>query len=458
MKKIYIAIAIFTLITMVSSMVFAATTEKFEVVDEQVCTIKLNDYSKFEKKMTTYDLNKKQVTIQLKITNDSVENMPTGEVMLVLDNSNSMKTDTTPTRQEMVYSSAKSLITKMLKDNSKLKVGIVSFSSNTDNSKWGQINNDAALISNLSNDAAALNSAIDTITTDGPRTDLDAGITLASQYFSAENNKKYIIILTDGVPNLALGLSSDDQGYGDNVINKTKSTLEALKNSYNIITMLTGVNENADAQLSVPAYTFGEIIDKLFGNAENPTVDSFYNIQDDKIEETIVDKIYQDLLPQSQSITDIKINDFFPQEIVDNFDFAYISEPTKGTITQSIDDKNKIVWSIDELKSGETATVQYTLTLKDKYDSSIVNKILDTNEKVDITYKDFDGTDQSKTSDDTPKVKITVPLKGEDPTTAKTPINNAGKVTLGLLVVSLLAFTAFYGTGIFKINHDMKKQ
>ena len=110
MKKIFIALAIILIFTMFSSMVYAATTETFEVVDDQVCTIKINDYCDFEKKMTSYDLSKRQVTIQLKVTNNSVSNQPTGEIMLVLDNSNSMNTNTTPTRQELVYSSAKSLI------------------------------------------------------------------------------------------------------------------------------------------------------------------------------------------------------------------------------------------------------------------------------------------------------------------------------------------------------------
>lgn len=455
MKKLYMAIAIFTLIIMVSSIVFAATTEKFEVVDEQVCTIKLNDYSKFEKKMIDYNLEKRQVTLQLKITNDSIANQPTGEVMLVLDNSKSMQTETTPTRQEMVYNSAKSLIEKMLKDNNNLKVGIVRFSTDSDSTKEGSLS-DASLVSALTNDSNSLINAINGIEADGDRTDLDAGLTIASQNFSSENTNKYIVVLTDGVPNVALDY--DKVYYSDDVVNKTKTKLQTLSSSYKIITMLTGVDENDVITTPGNNSLAKDYIPRVFGTTTNPTAGKFYYIDDTDIEQTIITNIFNDLLPQSQSITNIKINDFFPKEIVDNFDFAYISEPSKGTITQSIDNENKIVWSIDELKSGETATVQYTLTLKDKYDSSIVNKILDTNEKVDITYKDFDGTDKTKTSDETPKVRITVPLKGKDPTTAPTPISPAGKATLGLLVVSLLAFATFSGTGIFKINHDTKKQ
>lgn len=455
MKKFSVAFTIFAIVIMLSSIVFAATTETFEVVDDQICTIKINDYCNFEKKMTSYDLNKRQVTIQLKITNDSIADQPTGEVMLVLDNSNSMKTETTPTRQEMVYNSAKSLIEKMLKDNNNLKVGIVRFSTDSDVLKEGTLS-DASLVSELTNDSTSLINAINNIDANGFRTDLDAGLTVASQNFSSENTNKYIIVLTDGVPNVAIDY--DKVYYSDNVVNKTKTKLQTLSNSYKLITMLTGVSENDLITTPGGNSLAKDYVAKVFGTTTNPTAGKFYYIDDTQIEQTIINDIYADLLPQSQSITDIKINDFFPKEIVDNFDFAYVSEPTKGTITQSIDNDNKIVWSIDELKSGETATVQYTLTLKDNYDSSIVNKILDTNEKVDITYKDFDGTDKTKTSDETPKVRITVPLKGEDPTTATTPINKAGKATLGLLVISLFVFAGLSGTGILKINHDIKNQ
>ena len=381
--------------------------------------------------------------------------------MLLLDNSVSMleTSSTGAIRADLVYNSAKNLVTKMLTGNDKLKIGIASFSCKDD---IGGTAEDAKLVSELTDNLSTLTSAIDTtkptLETGGSKTNLDAGLKLADQYFSSANNNKYIIVLTDGVPNIAVG---NNDIYSPAVTNQTKNTLQSLAQKYKIISMLSGVSysdtERPRLEETYPD-TFNQIIAKVFGTTDEPTAEKFYYVTEEKIEETVNQKIYDDLLPQSQSITNIKINDFFPKEIVDNFDFAYISEPSKGTITQSIDNENKIVWSIDELKSGETATVQYTLTLKDNYDSSIVNKILDTNEKVDITYKDFDGTDKTKTSDETPKVRITVPLKGKDPTTAPTPISPAGKATLGLLVVSLLAFAAFSGTGIFKINHDTKKQ
>ncbi|MBR3163299.1 MAG: VWA domain-containing protein [Clostridia bacterium] len=462
MKKLFLAISLITLIVMTASVVFAATTDKFEVVDDQVCTIKINDYCDFEKKMISYDLEKRQVTIQLKITNNSIVDKPNGEVMLVLDDSNSMneQTSTGKQRGELVFGAAKALVTKLLSNSDNVKIGIVKFSTNPDLDLEGTIQ-DASLVSELTNNESDLLSAIDNIEKIGIRTDLDSGLTLATNYFSNENTNKYIVVLTDGVPNVALDLGKTNQGYKDSVINKTKSTLQSLAENYNIITMLTGIS-NADSEATGSTYTYGQIIEKVFGTADNPTAGKFYYISDSQIENTVNNDIYSDLLSKPQAITDIKINDYFPQEIVDNFDFAYVSEPTKGTISQSIDSENKIVWSLDNLGSGETATVQYTLTLKDNYSSDIVNRVLDTNEKIDITYKDFDGTNKNKTSDDTPKVKITqikTPdnTPSNDPTTSNTILPKAGSTTIMTIILILTCAAGISGIKMFKLNNIIHK-
>ena len=75
-----------------------------------------------------------------------------------------------------------------------------------------------------------------------------------------------------------------------------------------------------------------------------------------------------------------------------------------------ISEDNKVItWNLEELAPGESKALKFDLVLKEEFDESIIDKILDTNEKVDITYKDFDGTDESKTSDVTPKIKLVAP-------------------------------------------------
>ena len=411
MKK-SVFITLFLILILITNISFADyETVTMTVVEEPVCTIEIGENSKFEKKLVEKNLNNKEVTLQLQVTNEETSLQPTGEIMLVIDNSMSMEetVDGTTTREDLVIESANTLVNTILDGNEHLKVGVVSFSTNADVSKEGTIE-DANLVSDLSSDPQALVSAISNIQYTGPRTDLDSGLSLASQYFTEEDNNKYVIVLTDGVPNVALNY--DGIYYSDDVINKTKAQLQALDTAgYNVITMLTGIS-NPD---SVPATrqddkTYGDIIEEIFGTESAPTVGKFYYVQDSEIEQTITDDIYNDLLPIEQVLTDIVITDYFPQEIIDNFDFAYVSEPNIGNISAEVNpENNSITWTISELRPGETATVQYKLSLKEDFDSSIVGKILDTNEKVDISYTDLDGETVEDTSDVTPKLKLTEP-------------------------------------------------
>ena len=432
-KKIFITL--FLLLILIANLSFASyNTVTMTVVEEPVCNIELGENSKFEKKLVAKDMNKKEVTIQLQVVNNEKSIKPTGEIMLVIDNSDSMldEVDNT-TREELVVNSAKTLVNNLLKDNDNLKIGVVSFSSNTDVSKEGTIE-DASLVSELSNDVAKLNNSISNIKYNGPRTDLDAGITLAKQYFSAEKNNKYMIVLTDGVPNIAIDF--DKNYFSDDVIKKTYTALANVeKNNISLITMLTGISEPDKKPLPSVDKTYAQIISEIFGTQEKPTAGKFYYIQDDKIEETITKDIYNDLLPIEKSLKDIKIVDYFPKEIIDNFEFAYVQNSNIGNISAEVDKTtNSITWTIPELKSGQTATVQYKLKLKENFSSSIVDKILDTNEKVDITYTDFDGKNQSKTSDVTPKLKLTEP---------PVELPKAGKPLIIAICVSLVGILVY---------------
>ena len=446
-KKIFLGL--FLILILIANISMASySTVQMEVVEEPVCTIELGDNASFEKKLVSKDLANKEVTLQLQVVNNEQAAKPTGELMLVLDNSNSMNEhtvegdDQSPTRKDLIFESAKTLVSNLLEGNDNLQVGIVSFSSNTDVSQEATAA-DANLVSNLSSDANTLNSAIDNIEADGPRTDLDAGITLASEQFTETDNNKYMIVLTDGVPNIALG--HNNPYYSNDVINTTKAKLQELDGQgINITTMLTGINnENLEGTGNEDSKTYGQIINEIFGTEENPTVGNFYYVTDDEVEQTITNDIYNSLLPVSQSYTDIVIKDYFPKEIIDNFDFAYVSNANIGTISAQVDTTdNSITWTIPELASGQTATVQYTLKLKQDFDSSIVNKLLDTNEKVDITYKDFNGTDQAKTSDVTPVLKLTEP-PAELPKAGTTMLVTLVVVAAGLLIFSIIKLNSF---------------
>ena len=442
-KKIFLGI--FLILIFIANMSFASySTVKMEVVEEPVCTIQIGENSKFEKKLINKDLTNKEVTLQLQVTNEEENSKPTGELMLVLDNSDSMNELVEPdneqsqSRKDLIFESAKTLVSNLLEGNDNLQVGIVSFSSNADVSKEATLE-DANIVSPLSNDATELNNAISNIEANGPRTDLDAGITLASEQFTETDNNKYIIVLTDGVPNIALNYNNPY--YSDDVINETKTKLQQLESQgISITTMLTGIED--EDYVPVGIKTYGEIINEIFGTEENPTTGNFYYVTDDEVEKTITNDIYNSLLPVSQSYKNIVIKDYFPQEIIDNFEFAYVSDANIGEISAEVDTTdNSITWTIPELASGQTATVQYTLKLKENFDSSIVNKLLDTNEKVDITYDDFNGDNKEETSDVTPVLRLTEPPAVLPYAGTTTFLIIAGIIVVGTLIFSYIKFS-----------------
>ncbi len=437
MKKRFF-ITIFLLLILLANISFASySTVTMEVVEEPICTIEIGENSKFEKKLISKDLSNKEVTLQLQVTNGEIANKPTGEIMLVIDNSDSMATEISgKTRKDLVFESAKALVSNLLKDNDNLKIGIVSFSTNYPSE--GTID-DATLESALSSDSTTLNNAISNIQTNGSRTDLQAGLLLASQQFTKTDNNKYMIVLTDGVPNVAI---NDINYYSDTVIQKTKQQLlDISTNKVNIITMLTGITNKTNIPNGATK-SFGTIISEVFGTEQNPTAGKFYDITDDKIEETITTDIYNSLVPESKSYKNITIVDYFPAEIINNFEFAYVSQANIGNISAKVDtSNNSITWTIPELANGETATVQYKLKLKENFDNNIVNKILNTNQKVDITYTDFNDNQQAKTSDVSPKIKLTEPPAVLPKAGITTLLITFGILAIGLSIFSLTKLT-----------------
>lgn len=445
-KKIFIT-TLLLLILLVNVSFASYSTVTMTVVEEPICTIQLSDNSKFEKKLISKDLQNKEVTLQLQVTNEEKSNKPTGEIMLVLDNSDSMKleTSTGTVRKDLIFESAKTLVSNLLKDNENLKIGVVSFSTNTDVSKEGTTE-DAEVVSKLSNDSNALLNSISSIEATGPRTDLEAGLEIASGEFTKTDNNKYMIVLTDGVPNVALNYNK--VYYSDDVITKTKTKLEALKTAnVDVITMLTGIDKPEQVPAGVTK-SYNQIITEIFGTQENPTVGTFYYVTDDKVESTIKNDIYNSLVPEEKTLKDIKVVDYFPKEIIDNFDFSYVSNANIGEISTTVDKaNNSITWNIPSLASGQTATVQYKLKLKENFDSNIVNKILNTNEKVDVTYTDLDNKSQAKTSDVSPKLKLTEPP-------ARLP--KAGTTTFVAIAILAAGLLVFSITKLTILNNKMK--
>ena len=464
MKK-KIALTIFLIIMMMTTSVFATAKSadvKMEVVEDNVCTIKLNEKANLEKKLVEYDLDKHQVTLQLKVNNAAEAKIPSGEMMLVIDSSNSMdqKVDDNTTRKELVLNSANKLVESLLKANpTTLKIGVVTFSTSSQKDENGNLiigtEADAQKVCDFTNNVQTLKSKISAIEGTGQYTNLDSGLKLAKSQYTSEDNNKYMIVLTDGLPNIAIGYNdlTSYKGLTD-VITATKATLKSLDN-VDVMTMLTGI-DTEDATFRMEGenkYTYGQVIQEVFGTESKPTVGKFYKINDNQIEKTITETIYRELLPVENALTDIVVKDYFPEYIVNNFEMTYVEGIDTSNVSAKIDtETNSITWNLAKLGANQSATIQYRLTLKDEFDDKIIGEILDTNDSVEVTYKDFDGSTKTEKSDVTPKIKLTKIEVPVDNTVAPEPIPKAGSPMFIVGMILVVAVAMFFGYKSRKIK------
>ena len=396
----------------------AQGTTSLEIVEDTVCHIDVGGIGEFEKKITDYDATEKSVTLTLTMTNtkEVEESYKDVEIFFVIDNSSSMVESYIgdKTRKQAVIDSANSLVDKLFASNPNVKIGVVGFSSldTTAGETEGTIN-DATLRLELSNSQDDVKGAITNLSNldVGPRTNIEAGLTIAQENFSDEENvNRYVVLLTDGVPN------NDTNGtfgtYSGVVATRTKAKLEEMENAG---TQIVAAMINLDSETIEPTTgkTYRALAEEIFVTEENPTTSAYFYVPDDEVEDTIVNDIFNNLVVTTDNtLRNITITDYFPQEIIDNFNFEYVASPNIGEVSQSIDTtNNSITWNIELLSEGEVATLVYKLTLKDDYDEEIIDQILPTNTHVDITGEN-NGEQIDSTSDESP----TIVVKYEEPT------------------------------------------
>ena len=306
-KKICLSTILMTLImliTMVTSVYAANEDVTLVKVKDNVCTIKLGDDGEVIKQLISVDNEKKEATLQINVKNlkSKEEEIQPTEMFLVIDDSKSMSDNTLSsgkTRKEAVFTAAKTLAKQILEEQPSTKIGVVSFSSNSEISKEGTLE-DAKLVIEPSSQISEITTAIDNIETTGGRTNIDAGLQTAKAHFSTDTTlNKYLILLTDGVPNNSVGTSST---YSGNTAKNTKATLQSIKNSgINIVTVMTGVNSTyqPDPTGAVSAdaagKTYKDLAEEIFGTQEAPSYGKFYYVSDDSVEDTITKVVYQDV-------------------------------------------------------------------------------------------------------------------------------------------------------------------
>ena len=369
MKKISKTLVAIAIILLLTTDVFASTVYIEEVGGEDT-TIAINK-GEVSDEITKIDKINNEVEIELNVKAEKLKEIKDNtEIVFLIDDSGSMNArvnNGTMTRKTNVINSTKKLVENIHENNEDIKMGIVYFSNSAYNLS-GLTNNKDQLISKLT-DFGKKMPAGDTA--------MATALKMAKSRFSKESNNKVIILLTDGMPTedyMTVRNSLQD----DNVY---------------IISTLVGLDNSTKDQK--------RIISILFGTEEQPVSDKLYNITDNEVEDTITKDIYERVIEDfKETIKDITIKNEIPDEIVDNFDIE-LKDESNGYI-----EDNKILWNIPELQSLENESLKYTLTLKEDFDESMVDKVIDTSKNIQVEYTDIEDNKKVEVMECVPKIMV----------------------------------------------------
>lgn len=451
LKRIISFIVIISIIISINANVNASDTKKvLNAVEKSSETKQLeNAQGTISKKIVDIDENNGEVTIELSVTNgqkteEIVKKVDKKtEIFLIIDESGSMNSkikNETITRRDVVRSASKTLVNDILNNHENVKIGIIKFESQV------------KMTSELSNDIDKLNKAIDTYN-GGGRTNLYDALVLANDSFSKDKDtNKLVVILTDGLPNEPYG-SKDENGNTISVGVLTKQELITVEKSGTaIISMMTEVNKSYESY-----------VERVFGTPDKPTVGKYYYIADSEISNIIKNNIYVDISESIEKLnhemTNVQAVDYFPEDIMNNFTFSCVDNPNIGTVSDSIDTNTKtITWNIGTIKDEETATLKYKLKLKDMNNEQLLNKVVSTNEKVVLTYKDKEEKDYSVVLESSPKIQLVEKVDESNkptilPKTGENLSNNSNNNNIYMYILVASLGIVFY----IRLNSALKK-
>lgn len=460
-KTIFIFLIIFIVFSIFSNVLASNLKTSLNVVQNASETKYLeNDQGYISKTIVDSNSDTGEVTIELKLSNTKKETSKSNdtEIILVIDNSASMdlKTAEGKTRKSILLDSAKNLVNTTFDTSNNVRMGIVKFCGET--GLWAPLYAASVITeptSQREDVIAGLTTIEDKSTESG--TNIQKGLIKAEELFSESNGNKVIILLTDGCPtedgernNVGNSQMVMSNKTYNTILSNTKNELINInKKGIRLISLMTGVNSNdVDEEGNIITNTEDDLqaIKTIFGTEDNPTAGKFYNAKTIDLSQVIQNDITKDVQEiLNTPLNTIKVTDYFPKDITDNFEFSYVGNPSIGTVSDSIDNEtNTIEWNIETLKGNEIATLRYKLKIKDMKNEKLLNKTIATNEKVVLMYKDTDSKDYTVTLSSSPKIQLTE-VKEEsnaainnDPTIKATGILPNAGVSIKILFIIVL--------------------
>lgn len=492
---------IFLLFSMFSNVLAVDFKTSLKSVKNSVEKNLENDQGYISKTIVDLDKDKGEVTIELKLANEKKqinESQKYKDTEIYMIISEDIAKDSQ--KLSKYVDNIKTLSNKIFMANSKTKIGIIGItgpirdSKETSDGKLILGDKDQSTVEGTIQNSEIVVSLTDNIDTiiNGLKSmnasnteyynNLQAAIKLANKSYS-DNVNKILISLYDNVPAVAVGVYAQTNYGGTNseyktieeavkgkhekIANYTRDDILALKNS-NISFILLRPDDTSYDETWYSVSTGEKLLDfdgspyvkKLYGTVDKPTYGKMYNFNKENINDIITESIYKDVIELIESnISNAKLVDYFPKEIIDNFDFSYLGNPSIGDVSKDINkESNSIEWNINTLKADEIATLKYKLKIKDMKNKNLLNKVIPTNEKVILTYKDINSKDYTVDLSESPEIQL-IETKGEsvgnnidtgkkkeDTTVAKGELPKAGlsiTIIFGIFLIIILSIAIY---------------
>lgn len=409
MRRIFVVLLLLSVILFSAIPAYAADYKV--VIDKQIADTKYFDggYGYITKNISYLDDKNNELQIDLEISNKSqnkeFKQFSKTEVYLII-------TSYADENRSLLEVAAAKEMAKQLLEKPNMKVGVVQIIGPVLASTKGSLD-DAKVIVKATDNIETFNNDIinNKKVSTGTHTDVEAAIQVSKKAFSDDVNK--YLILPDYIPLSAIWIENAFtigkwEEKVQELVNATKQTVLSLKDeSINLITLRPSDDSyNNVKDSNGNYYDVSEYVTELYGTVDKPTYGMVLDSSNMDTNQFISNHVSQVVISQIPAdMKTLTITDYFPAEIIDNFEFSYVTKPETGTISEKITD-NKIVYTVDKLVGNDSIKISYKLKLKDVIKENILDKVLLTNEKVTSSYTDINNVKHDVIQTSSPSIKL----------------------------------------------------
>lgn len=315
---------------------------------------------------------------------------------------------------------------------------------------------------------------------------LESALELASNSFS-NNVNKIIISLYDNVPKTANGVKNAVVHGGSSpydtveeaviaknreLVSRTKQAILNLRENNIDFILLRPDDTSFDqkwynsetGELSLEFDGTPYVLD-LYGTIENPTYGTMYSLNNASLETIVTDYIYSDIVEEiGTTMEGVTVRNYFSQDILDNFEIEFINS-TNLDITH-LDTEGYVIWNVGTLETANTATLEYTLKIKNMNNEELIDKEITISDRVELSYTDYLGEVKEAETESSPTLELTRNSSDtnnggqnsnqDDDTTAPGTIPQTGETIFIISIITVLTLIIIIGLIKLKKVKDIK--